>query len=215
MTPVRFLPLACSLAVAPAIAAESRDMAMAPICAGIAKSRPADPEGIIQVMLVAKPRAGTLPADLKLELREPSGRTEPVALDTNHSFDPRCDVPGRPESVVRINYPKARVNFGMVFPARVPPGTQMSYAKLAESVPVMQEAIRLQAGVFRFFAPKVRGIRLIFPAAGQTATVDTPGGPKTFAADHQGIAIVPWNPDWATAQVTLSSPLKGIAPDMK
>ncbi|MBB3225463.1 hypothetical protein FHW69_000053 [Luteibacter sp. Sphag1AF] len=215
MPSARLLPLVCLIGCGSTAAADYRDMALAPICAGIAKSRPADPEHIFHPRLVAKPRGGPIPADLTMELHQPDGRTSPVVLDADHTFDPRCEVAGMPESTIRINYPKSRLDFDMTFPARVPPGTSMSYATLAESVPVMMEAIRLQAGLLRIFAPKVRGLKLIFPGPGQTATIDGPDGRKTYAADPRGVAVVPWKPEWEKARVTLSTPLKGLTPDLR
>jgi hypothetical protein len=209
-------PLALLLLAGQAQAAEGRDVPLAAVCAGVTKARPADPEGIIQVKMVAKPRdMPSLPADLSLQLEHSDGKATPIALDADNGFDPRCDDPAMRDAVVHINQPRSRVRFGLAFPARVPAGTAMSYAKLAESVPVMIEAIRLQAGLLRFLAPKVRGVRLTFPAqAGQHVTIRLPGGDKRFDADARGVVVVPWNPDWSTATVQLSEPLRAIAPDL-
>ena len=214
MTIRRALALTLALTAIQAHAAEGRDVPLAPVCDGVTKAKPADPEDIIHVKMVARPRdQPELPADLALELVK-DGKTTPIALDADHGFDPRCDDPSMRDASIRVNQPRSKVRFGLAFPARVPSGTAMSYAKLAESVPVMIEAIRRQAGLMRFLAPKVRGVRLRFAAEGQHVIIHAPDGVKRFDADDKGEVIVPWNPDWSTATVQLSEPLRAITPDM-
>jgi hypothetical protein len=214
--PFRYaLPLSTLLLAFAAQAEEGRDVPLAPTCAGVIKAKPADPEGIFRIKMVVKPKdEPSLPADLALELRN-KGQITPLHLDADHGFDPRCGDPGMKDAVVHINQPRSRVRFGLVFPARVPAGTDMSYAKLSESVPVMEKAIKLQAGMLRFMAPKVVGIRLTFaPATGQSVTIGLPDGAKRFEVDPRGVLVLPWNPDWASATVRLSEPLVGITPEL-
>jgi hypothetical protein len=214
MTLRHALALTLALSATQALAGEGRDVPLAPVCDGVTKAKPADPEDIIHVKMVAKPKdQPELPPDLALELVK-DGKATPIALDADHGFDPRCDEPSMREASIRVNQPRDKVRFGLAFPARVPTGTAMSYAKLAESVPVMIEAIRRQAGLLRFLAPKVRGIRLTFAAEGQHVTIRLPDGVKRFDADARGVVVLPWNPDWSTATVQLSEPLSAITPEL-
>jgi hypothetical protein len=191
---------------------EGRDHSLAKVCAGVLKSAPADPQKLFAPRLQAQSRNGPLPDDLVIT-RTIGGQTRPEPLDADHSFALHCEQPGATEASVHVNYPKSRVGFGIIFPARAVPGTTMSYAALTESVPVMKEAIHLQAGVLTMLAPSVVSLKVALSPGGWVS-VALPDGAKKFAADAAGNATVPWNPAWASAQVTLSAPMRAITPQL-
>jgi hypothetical protein len=191
---------------------DGRDFPLAKVCSGVLKSAPADPQKIFAPRLQARPHDGPVPADLVVS-RTTAGQTRPEPLDADHSFALHCEQPGASEATIHVNYPKSRVDFGMLFPARAVPGTTMTYATLTESVPVMKEAIHRQAGMLSVLAPSVVSLKVAM-APGDHLTVALPGGPKRFDADGAGAVVVPWNPDWSDAQVSLSSPMRGITPQL-
>lgn len=214
------MPLTRTLLVVGAFAAsasaaqadEGRDFSLAKVCAGVLKSAPADPQKIFAPRLQARPHNGPLPADLVIT-RTINGQTLAEPLDAQHSFVLNCDQPGASQAILHVNYPKSRVDFGMLFPARPVPGTTMSYASFTESVPVMKEAIHRQAGMLSMLAPSVVALKVAM-APGDHVVVTLPEGPKRFDADGAGVVVVPWNPEWSNAQVSLSSPMRGITPQL-
>jgi hypothetical protein len=178
-----------------------------------------DPERIFRYSYSVKPAKGhaVVPAGLRLQVRA-AGQIVPVPVGA----DGRVEFPIRQDwsdggAVVQINQPKGIVNLSLNFEPRTPPGTRMSYARLAESAPVMERGIREMAGMMRFLAPKVRALALRFAEAGpQSLTLLHPGGKRqVFRTDAKGVLQVPWNPGWSAATVELSAPLKQVGPVMK
>lgn len=178
-----------------------------------------DPERIFRYSFTVKPGKGhaAVPAGLRLQVRH-GAQVVPVAVGA----DGRVEFPIRKDwsdagAVVQINQPKGVVNLSLNFEPRTPPGTRMSYARLAESAPVMERGIREMAGMMRFLAPKVRALGLRFAEAGpQSLTLLHPGGKRqVFRTDAKGDLRLPWNPAWSAATVELSAPLKQVGPVMK
>lgn len=210
--PQLLLATAAVATASTAWADEGRDHSLEKVCTGVLKSAPADPQRIFAPRLQAQPRDGSLPDDIVVT-RTINGQTHPEPLDADHSFALHCDQPGATAASIHVNYPKSRVGFGIIFPARPVPGTHMSYAAFAESVPVMKEAIHLQAGVLTMLAPSVVSLKVAM-APGDSVTIALPDGPRRFDADGAGKVVVPWNPNWSNAQVSLSSPMLGITPQL-
>lgn len=195
------------LATQGASAESGRQFPLEKACTSAEALKPLDPQGVFTYAVVAVPaRGGTqLPADLELELHRGDTST-PLALDARHGFVPPCS--DRKNVTIHVNYPKNTVGFLDDYRPRLPAGTHMRYAELAESAPIMERGIRAKAGLLRFMAPKVSGFILGFdPGNGQTVTVALPTGPKTFTADAKGVIRLPWQPGWVDAMVTLSEPL--------
>jgi hypothetical protein len=218
--PLRAL-LACLLLLATAFPARAdwREVPYADVAKMPLGLKKADPEGVFTAYYVLKPAKGqaALPPGLAFQVRA-GGETVPVPVGA----DGRIVFPVRQDwadagAVVLVNQPKGsfRMSFGL--DARTPPGTHMSYAKLAESAPVLERGIKDLAGLMSLFAPKVRGLLLDFePGAVQTVEITLPGGkPKVYRSDAKGRVRLPWEPDWAAATVALSAPLKKIDPELK
>lgn len=175
-----------------------------------------DQGGIYRSWLEARPGAGqaALPADFRVELQV-DGRTIPVPCRADGTLELpwRADWSGK-NAKVRLNYPKERAGIVFHLKPRTPPGTRMSYAKLTESLPLMERGIREMAGVMRFLAPEPEALALQFPpGAMQTLVLARPGkAPRTFRSTTDGKLELPWNPDWAAATVVLSAPLQSVDP---
>lgn len=158
-----------------------------------------------------------LPSDLRVEVRV-GGAAVPVRVDP----DGRMHLPIRQDWVdagarLFFNQPKGRLVVRYDFRARVPPGTRMRYAQLAESAAVMARGIKAEAGLLSFAAPKPRALDVRFrPGPAQSITLRFADGTskRWRAVDKGGYNAVelPWKPAWADAQVELSAPLGGIMP---
>lgn len=207
--------LALSLLATPVLAAwrdiPYDDMARIPLLL-----QKLDQEGIYRSWLEARPGAGHdgLPADLRVELQV-DGRTIPVPCRADGTLDLpwRADWSGK-DAKVRLNYPKDRAGIVFHVKPRTPPGTRMSYAKLTESLPLMERGIREMAGMMSFLAPEPEALALQFASAGaQTLVLTRPGrAPRTFRSSADGKLELPWEPDWNAATVVLSAPLQSVDP---
>ena len=175
-----------------------------------------DQGGIYRSWVEARPGSGhaDLPADLLVELQV-EGRTIQVTCKADGTLDLpwRAEWSGK-DAKVRLNYPKERAGIVFHLKPRTPPGTRMSYAKLTESLPLMDRGIREMAGMMSFLAPEPEALVLQFaPGAVQTLVLTRPGkAPRTFRSANDGKLELPWNPDWSAATVVLSAPLQGVAP---
>lgn len=175
-----------------------------------------DQAGIYRTWVEARPGTGHagLPADLQVELQV-EGRTIPVPCKADGTLDLpwRADWSGR-NAKVRLNYPKERAGVVFHLKPRTPPGTRMSYAKLTESLPLMERGIREMAGMMSFLAPEPEALALQFASAGaQTLVLTRPGrAPRTFRSSADGKLELPWEPDWNAATVVLSAPLQSVDP---
>ena len=207
------------LAVALPVRAEWREVPYAEVARMALGLRKVDPEGVFTVQYIVEPgeRAKRLPADLQFKIRAGTDIVPvPVGADGKVAFPVRPDWAGQ-GAVVLVNQPKGSFVMNFVLVARTPSGTRMTYARLAESVPVLERGIRDMAGLMRFLAPKVRGLLLDFePGAVQTVEITPPGGkPRVYPSDARGRVRLPWEPGWAAATVVLSAPLKKIDPELK
>lgn len=175
-----------------------------------------DQDGVYRSWLEARPGAGhgALPADFRVELQV-EGRTIPVPCRSDGTLDLpwRADWSDK-DAKVRVNYPRERAGIVFHLKPRTPAGTRMSYAKLTESLPLMERGIREMAGVMRFLAPEPEALALQFaPGAVQTLVLARPGrAPRTFRSTVDGKLELPWDPDWAAATVVLSAPLQSVDP---
>ena len=209
------LLLALSLLATPVLAAwrdiPYDDMARIPLLL-----QKLDQDGIYRSWLEARPGAGHagLPDDLRVELQL-DGRTIPVPRGTDGTLELpwRADWSGK-DAKVRLNYPKERAGIVFHLKPRTPPGTRMSYAKLTESLPLMERGIQEMAGMMSFLAPEPEALVLQFaPGAVQTVVLTRPGkAPRTFRSATDGKLELPWNQDWNAATVVLSAPLQAVAP---
>ncbi|WP_242111464.1 hypothetical protein [Luteimonas aquatica] len=165
-------------------------------------------------------RGGKLPADFRIEAVV--GREiVPLRVDA----DGTLHLPLRQDwadagARLRVNQPKGTTTLGYSLRARPPQGTRMRYAQLTEAAQVMERGVREKAGPLRFLAPKVRALGIVF-APGRAEEIVlrlTDGTVKRFrtAAHGQGSGIeLPWHPQWADAQATLSAPAVRIIPLME
>ena len=208
------LALAFALLCLPLAAlAEWRDIPYADVARMPLTLDRVDPQHILTARLVAKPGKGlkALPADLRLQVKV-NGQLIPVAIAADGSIQ----LPIRQDwveagAVLQSNQPKGVVAVSMNFDTRTPAGTQMSYAKLTESAPVIERGIADMAGLMSFMAPDVKALVLKFAGPGHTAVLTLPGGKqKSWKADSQGRLELPWEPKWAAGTVELSAPLAGI-----
>ncbi|HJR74611.1 MAG TPA: DUF2987 domain-containing protein [Luteimonas sp.] len=171
---------------------------------------------------VAPAKGGkTLPADLKIEVLV-SGTSVPVKVGPEGGLY----LPARQDWIdagakLRVNQPKGTLKVSYHFKARTPPGTRMSYAKLTESVQVMERGIKQAAGWMGFLVPKPRALGVTFePGPAQEVVVILADGsrkryraqPKTGEDGPFNALEVPWNPDWLKAQVELSAPAVAVVP---
>jgi hypothetical protein len=207
------------LLVAGSAAAEWRDIPYKDVAKMPLALKSADPQGIYTAIYKVVPAEGkaSLPADLRFQIK--AGQ-QLVAVSIQP--DGRVDFPIRSDWVdadasVQVNQPKGsfRMNFSLI--PRTPAGTQMTYGQLTESAPVLERGIKEAAGLMSFLAPKVSAFLIAFPNnTPQTITVTLADGKKkTWKSDAKGSIRLPWEPSWAAATVVLSSPLKGVAPDLK
>jgi hypothetical protein len=217
--PLRLLLAALLVLAALPARAEWREVPYADVAKMPLGLQKADPQGVFTSYYVIKPAKGkaAVPADVRFRVRA-ADQTVDVPIGPGG----RVRFPLRPEwaeqgAMVLINQPKGsfRMSFGM--DARTPPGTQMTYAALTESAPVLERGIRDMAGLMSMFAPKVRALLLDFePGAPQTVEITFADGKrKVFRSDAKGRVRLPWDPDWARAQVVLSAPLRKLDPELK
>ncbi len=217
--PFRLIVAALLLLAALPVRAEWREVPYAEAAKMPLALRAADPQGIFTSYYILKPAKGqkAIPADLQFRVRAGA-----ETVDVPVGAQGRLQFPVRPEwadqgAVVLINKPKGSFQMSFGLDARTPPGTRMTYAALAESVPVLERGIKDVAGLMSLFAPKVRGLLLDFePGATQTVEIAlTDGKRKLFRTDAKGRVRLPWEPDWSAATVVLSAPLKKIDPELK
>lgn len=207
--------LALSLLASPALAAwrdiPYDEMARIPLLL-----QKLDHDGVYRSWLEARPGAGhaALPEDFRVEVAV-DGRSIPVPCRADGTLELpwRADWAGK-EAKVRVNHPKARAGLVFHLKPRTPPGTRMSYAKLTESLPLMDRGIREMAGVLSLLAPEPEALALQFaPGAVQTLVLTRPGkAPRTFRSGTDGKLELPWDPDWDAATVVLSAPLQSVDP---
>ena len=210
----RFALLALFFLVASSAHAEWRSLPYAELAKLPLTLKKVDPQRIYDVVYVAGPGKGhaSLPADLKMQIST-GGQVIPVPIQPGG----RVDFPIRQEWVdagaqVQVNQPKGTISISFTLKSRTPPGTQMTYGQLTESVPVLERGIKEMAGMLSLFAPKVKEVVLKFDkGAAQTATLALPDGKKkVWKTDAEGLIRLPWEPDWSTCVVVLSAPMKGI-----
>lgn len=165
-----------------------------------------------------------LPSNLRVEVLA-SGKAYPVPVDA----DGGLQLPVRQDWVdagatLRVNQPKGSMKLSYKYQVRTPPGTRMSYARLTESVTVMERGIKQAAGWMSFVAPKPYALGVVFPPgpAQQITLTFADGSSKSFrtsAKSRIGGADnsleLPWNARWRDAQVSLSTPLRGVMPLLK
>jgi hypothetical protein len=212
------LALLLAIAAAPAFA-QWREVPYADVAKMPLGLKKADPDGVFTAWYRLKPAKGQAAVPPGLEFRIRVGdQVVPVPIGP----DGRVVFPTRPDwaeqgAVVLVNRPKGSFEMSFNLEARVPPGTRMAYAALAESAPVLERGIKDMAGLMSLFAPKVRGLLLDFaPGAPQTVEITLADGQrKTYKSDAKGRVRLPWEPAWADAVVVLSAPLKKIDPELK
>ena len=207
------------LAAALPVRAEWREVPYADMAKLPLGLRKVDPDGVFTASYLVQPgeRAKQLPTDLQFKIRAGAETVAvPIGTDGKLDFPVRADW-AEQDAVVLINQPKGSFQMLININARTPPGTRMTYAKLAESAPVLERGIRDMAGLMSFMAPKVRGLLLDFePGTVQTAEITLADGKrKLYRSDAKGRIRLPWDPDWAAATVVLSAPLKKIDPELK
>jgi hypothetical protein len=216
---VQLALLVLALLVAVPSRAEWRDIAYSDVAKMPLMLKKVDPQHVFTYFYRVVPAKGqqTLPPDLKLQVSA-DGQVVPVAFQA----DGRVDLPIRQDwqdagAKIQINQPKGKVLISFTLNSRVPPGTRMSYGELTESAPVLERGIKEMAGLMSFLAPKVTVIVLKFDkSAAQTVTLALPDGQKkVWKTDAEGQIQLPWEPDWSSAAVMLSAPLKGIDQVMK
>ncbi len=175
----------------------------------LAAVRQSDPQGIVISTLQAKSAQADqpLPSDLKMELRYGTTR-QPVALD----HDGRFSLPLRADWVsgdaaLWVNQPKSVVGISLSFTARVPQSTHTTYGRLMESLPVMEQVVKQQAGMMSMMVPKLQGMDLAYPAgAVRTATVGNGASAISLRSNAQGHLRVPYDPALpASTAVVLSA----------
>ena len=211
--PARLLLAAALLSLPLAALAEWRDIPYKDVAKMPLMLTKVDPQKIFTVSLRAKPGKGqtAVPADFRLQLKL-DGKVLPVTV----APDGRIDLPFRQdwadaEAVLQSNQPKGVVEVSMSFDARIPPGTRMSYAQLAESAPVLERGIDEMAGMMSLLAPGVETLVLKFAQPDQTAVLTLPDGrKKNWKADAKGRIEMPWDKKWLAGTVELSAPLTGI-----
>jgi len=213
-----FLLLIAFLVATPA-RADWRDIPYEDIAKMPLALKSADPQGIYTATYKVVPAKGktNLPADLRFQIKT-GQQLVPVVIQP----DGKVEFPIRKDwldagASVQVNQPKGSFLMSFSLNPRTPPGTQMTYGQLTESAPVLERGIKQMAGLMSFLAPKVRAILIAFPGTTpQTITLTLADGQKkTWKSDAKGSIRLPWEPDWAAAKVVLSSPLKGVAPDLK
>ena len=121
---------------------------------------------------------------------------QPVAFDRDGRFSLplRADLAAG-DAVLWINQPKGVVGVSLSFTARLPQAKNTTYARLMESLPVMERIVKQQAGMMSFMVPKLQGMDLIYPiGVTQTAMVGSGASAKTLRSDAQGRMRVPLDP---------------------
>lgn len=167
----------------------------------------------------------SLPADLRIEVLV-DGKAHPVRVDP----DGNMALPARQDwldadAKIRVNQPKGTLKVSYEYKARTPPGKEMSYARLTESLQVMERGIKEAAGWMRFLAPEPYALRIIFPvsAAPMELVLSFPDGsskryrakaPADDKATYQEIEL-PWNPEWRQARAIFNTAPGAVFPLMK
>lgn len=165
-----------------------------------------------------------LPSTLRIEIVA-AGKNVPVRVDP----DGNVQLPIRQDwvdvgAMLRINQPKGSLKLAYNYKVRTPPGTQMRYSQLTESLEVMERGIKQAAGFLSFMAPEPYALGIMFPSGprqevlltfpdGSIKRFRTSSRSKIEGADNS--IELPWNPRWRDAEVTLSAPLGGVLPLMK
>jgi len=121
------------------------------------------------------------------------------------------------EASIEVNQPKGRVRMAMDMLARLPESAEIRYGRLTESADLMTRLIADQAGMMRFMAPKVRGIELHYGADAHVQAIVhlQNGSERRFESDSDGLLLLPWEPDWKAATVTLSALPERLFPRLK
>lgn len=130
------------------VEAVNRDFDALTGCVQISSSDPAITRE--QIRLIATP-AGGEPVALPIDAR--GCVTLPPAL-----ADAAEDTP------VTINVPQGKASLGVTFGAKPPTTRELDYARLQAGAVQLNAAIRREAGVMRFMAPKIKGVLLLWKA---------------------------------------------------
>jgi hypothetical protein len=130
------------------VEAVNRDFDALAGCVQIGSSGPAIPRD--QIRLVATPTGGE-PVVLPIDAR--GCVTLPPAL-----------AGAAEDTPVTINLPEGKASLGVTFGAKPPTTRELDYAQLQAGALQLNAAIRREAGVMRFMAPKIKGVLLLWKA---------------------------------------------------
>ncbi|WP_150132162.1 hypothetical protein [Dokdonella koreensis] len=130
------------------VAAVTRDFDAIQGCVLIRSSDPAI--GREAIRLVATPAGG---APVTLPLDDQGCVTLPPALAGADAATP-----------LTINVPKGKATLGVTFTVKPPTTRELDYAGLQAGAMQLNAAIRREAGVMRFMAPKIKGVLLLWKA---------------------------------------------------
>ncbi len=130
------------------VEAINRDFDALTGCVQISSSDPTIARG--QIRLIATP-AGGEPVALPIDARDCV--TLPPALSGAAEDTP-----------LTINVPEGKASLGVTFSAKPPTTLELDYAQLQAGAVQLNAAIRREAGVMRFMAPKIKGVLLLWKA---------------------------------------------------
>lgn len=130
------------------VEAVNRDFDALAGCVQIGSSDPATPRD--RIRLVATP-AGAGPVALPIDAR--GCVTLPPAL-----------AGAADDTPVTINVAEGKASLGVTFSARPPTTRELDYAQLQAGAIQLNAAIRREAGVMRFMAPRIKGVLLLWKA---------------------------------------------------
>lgn len=201
--------LLLALAVRAAEPSDGRDIAYRSLYEPLAAVRQADPDGIVvRIVRVESAQTGQpLPADLKVELHDDPNRQSLLP-----SADGRIDLPLRADwaadgATLWINQPREVVVVSETFAMRTPTATRIDYARLMESLPVVERLQNQPTAIAGLMRDRPIGVELAFdPAAPQTIAIGTGPQARTWTTDAEGRVKIPFDPALpAATPVTLSA----------
>ena len=130
---------------------------------------------------VASTRRGVKPGDITLTIMRDAahGGPVPIPVDTQGNFTlPVSAALQQEDPVVQTNQPRHTMQLRFNFNIRLPTKTSLQYSQLIRGAEHYNEAMRRQGMMASWFAPKAKGLLLIYAENGHSLTIHSTTGDK-------------------------------------
>ncbi len=175
----------------------------------------------VRVLIASKNKA-VQASNITLTIHSAAKGEIPVQVSTNGQLlnFPHLKELRRENPSIIANQPKGTLNLMLTFGLAMPDGLVFPYRRLGDGVAEANKAIKAQAGMLSFLAPKSQGVIVFFPktSAGKaTVEITLPADRREYTADTNGQVKLKLEAALLTAnpQVKVSEKPQLVLPDME